>query len=365
MKRSVFVMMLFITISGIINVGISQSISASYLYDVNGDGIVDLNDLILAGEHFGDDPVAVGDVNGDGKVDIFDLVLIAQHLGEIYIPSEVIGKDNSPMVLIPAGEFEMGDAFNEDGDQELPVHTVYLDTFYIDKYEITNAQYARFLNEYGKTTDPAGHTLIDIGSHWCKIVKYGNTYKPLAGYENHPVVYVSWYGAAAYAQYYGKRLPTEAEWEKAARGGLVMNRYVWGDQWPPPKGAGNFYDETAQEEWGCCAIEGYDDGFVEPAPVGSFNPNGYGLYDMAGNVWEWCADEYDPAYYKTSPKNNPKGSGVPITFTNSDYINVNSYRVFRGCSCSNRFLNQLRVSCRATILPTEIYDLTGFRCAGH
>ncbi|MCD6506169.1 PEGA domain-containing protein [Candidatus Poribacteria bacterium] len=223
-------------------------------------------------------------------------------------PPLITGKDGAPMVLIPAGEFQMGDHFNEGGFDERPVHTVYLDAFYIDKYEVTNELYARFLNDIGRNEDDEGHQLLDINDSDCLIEFVGGQYRPKAGYENHPVIEVSWWGAKAYAEWAGKRLPTEAEWEKAARGGLVGKRYVWGDEMPPRQLVGNFADETAKRKYpGWTIVEGYDDGYVGTAPVGSFVPNGYGLYDMAGNVWEWCADWYDENYYSRSPRRNPKG----------------------------------------------------------
>jgi formylglycine-generating enzyme required for sulfatase activity len=248
------------------------------------------------------------------------------------------GSDGAEMVLIPAGDFQMGDAFNEGSSGERPVHTVYLDAFYMDKYKVTNAQYAKFLNEYGKNTDDAGHELLDIADEDCLIEKVGNTYRPKAGYENHPVIEVTWYGAAAYAQFYGKRLPTEAEWEKAARGGLVGKKYPWGDEAPKGKAAS-----------------------FGVHPVGSFAPNGYGLYDMAGNVWEWCADEYDSGYYSKSPKNNPKGPGVDITFKNNDFTNVNTRCVLRGGSWNSNPFN-LRCACRFHA-PADWSFNFGFRCA--
>ncbi|MBM3236375.1 formylglycine-generating enzyme family protein [Candidatus Poribacteria bacterium] len=257
------------------------------------------------------------------------------------------------MVLIPAGEFEMGDNFNEGNDDERPVHTVYLDAFYIDKYEVTNAQYAEFLNAYGKNADAAGHRLLCINFVSSLIEKMGNIYKPKAGYENHPVVTVSWYGAAAYAQFYGKRLPTEAEWEKAARGGLVGKRYPWGDDIS--------HDDANYWEIG---REWYT------SPVGSFPPNGYGLYDMAGNVWEWCADEYDSGYYSKSPKNNPKGPCVAVMFKNTvmfknnyqDFTNVDTWRVLRGGAWNNN-PNVLRCANRDSSGPSNAHRNVGFRCS--
>jgi len=258
--------------------------------------------------------------------------------------------DVQPMVLIPAGEFQMGDNFNEGSDDERPVHTVYLNAFYIDQYEVTNAQYANFLNAYGKNVDAAGHELLDINSSYCLIEKVGNTYKPRSGYENHPVVEVSWYGAAAYAQFYGKRLPTEAEWEKAARGGLKGKRYPWGDDIS--------HDDANY------SLTGGKDQWNGTSPVGSFAPNGYGLYDMAGNVWELCADEYNSDYYSRSPRDNPKGSGTAITFKNNDftYVWVIHRRVLRGGSWRD-FPFFLRCANRDDSIPTNTrYFGGGFRC---
>lgn len=260
----------------------------------------------------------------------------------------ITGSDGALMALIPAGEFQMGDAFNEGYSDERPVHKVYLDAFYIDVSEVTNAQYAKFLNEYGKETDPAGHTLIIIGSSM--IEKAGNVYRPITGYESHPVVYVSWYGAAAYAQFYGKRLPTEAEWEKAARGGLVGKRYPWGN-------------EITNDDANNLGTGGRDI-WSGTSPVGSFAPNGYGLYDVAGNVWEWCADEYSSGYYGVSPKNNPKGPGISVTFINNDFTSVNTARVLRGGGWLNYAPFTLRVAYRGLDVPTSTYYDIGFRCAG-
>ena len=342
-----------LAIIGIISLCFVTTASAqteAHPWDVNGDGIVDIDDLMFVGSHFGDSSVTSADVNGDGLVDIVDLVLVGVHFGEEYEPTmpgadEIIGSDGAPMVLIPAGEFMMGEHHGDGRSDERPVHPVYLDAFYIDKYEVTNAQYAQFLNEYGKNTDPAGHTLLYIGSPWCLIENVGGTYRPKAGYETHPVIEVSWYGAAAYAQHYGKRLPTEAEWERAARGTYVgegeYKTYVWGDEWPPPEGAGNFYSQY---------IDGYHDDYEQIAPVGSFDPNGYGLHDMAGNVWEWCQDWYDSGYYSTSPRNNPTG---PTS---------GGSRVLRGGSWPDSDWSDLRVASRLYNYPDYSCLNVGFRC---
>ncbi|MFC1714834.1 SUMF1/EgtB/PvdO family nonheme iron enzyme [Candidatus Poribacteria bacterium] len=272
--------------------------------------------------------------------------------------SVIIAVSHEGMVFIPAGEFEMGDRVGY--NDELPVHTVYLDAFYIDKYEVTNAQYALFLNEYGRNNDGNGHKLMDIGDEDCLIIRSGNTYTPKSGYGNHPAVEVSWHGAGAYAQFYGKRLPTEAQWEKAARGGLVGKRY--------PIGNSISHDDANYE-----GIGGRDI-WRETSPVGSFAPNGYGLYDMAGNVSEWCADVYDyndgyslyygySYYYSISPKNNPTGPGVAITFENDDFTKVASIRVKRGGSWGS-YLNRLRVAYReAASVATNTHGVYGFRCA--
>ncbi len=263
---------------------------------------------------------------------------------------EALRKDRlKNMVLIPAGEFQMGS--NGGRGSERPVHTVHLDAFLIDKYEVTNAQYAEFLNAYGKNVDAAGHELLDIGSHHCLIEKGGNIYQPKAGYENHPVIMVSWYGAAAYAQFYEIRLPTEAEWEKAARGGLVGKRYPWGDNITHDDA--NFYGTGGKDKWD------------RTSPVGSFAPNGYGLYNMAGNVWEWCADEYDKEYYgKSSPK-NPTGPGTPILFVDNDFANVKDLRVLRGGAWiddDNIISDGVRCADRNYYAPSYGDNVVGFRC---
>ena len=325
----------------------SQNVySATGPWDVNYDGVVDKADLDIVSKNFGSKN-ASADVNGDGIVNILDLVLVAKHFGEKYeLPNEIIGKGGSPMVLIPAGEFQMGD--NEVGSDERPVHTVYLDAFYIDKYEVTNAQYKKFVEATGYK-EPEGY-IYDVNNDWV----WGKPWqdKNYNG-DNQPVMCVSWNDAKAYADWAGKRLPTEAEWEKAARGGLAGKRYVWGDDWPPPKNAGNFADETSGIVFaGWWIIDGYDDGYAYTAPIGKFTSNGYGLYDMAGNVWEWCADWYDSNYYDNSPKSNPTGPAS------------GSSRVLRGGSWSLAIDFYLRVALRNSSGPTSLSFGPGFRCSG-
>ena len=245
----------------------------------------------------------------------------------------------SGMVLIPAGEFEMGDHHNVGRNHEKPVHTVYLDAFYIDIYEVTNAQYAEFLNAYGKTSDSSGHELLDVSSPYCRIEQVGGIYKAESGYDDHPAAAVSWYGSSAYAAFHDKRLPTEAEWEKAARGGLVGKKYPWGD---------SISHDDAN-------YVGTYSRIITSSPVGSFSPNGYGLYDMSGNVYEWCSDWYHGYYYSNSPRENPKGPSSSSAFTGS-------YRIARGGSCSSQADN-LRCADRCakdSTFGSNIYF--GFRC---
>jgi len=228
----------------------------------------------------------------------------------------IIGQDGAPMVLIPAGEFQMGDAFDEGNSDERPVHTVYVDAFYMDVYEVTNAQYKKFMDATGYKAP----TDWDDDSF---------------NAPDHPVVGVSWHDAKAYAEWAGKRLPTEAEWEKAARGGLVGKRYPWGDE--ITHNDANYDDTGGKNQWS------------NTSPVGGFAPNGYGLYDMAGNVWEWCADWHGSNYYSKSLKLNPTGP------------KSGSYRVLRGgLWYYNAFT--LRVACRNARTSTSTNSNIGFRC---
>jgi len=205
-------------------------------------------------------------------------------------------KGEMRMVYIPGGTFTMGD---ETGDMSrkfpwvrAPQHEIYVDAFYMDEHEVTNEQYCQFLNyveppgyRYSTILYPPDKYLIRLIKE-CKIEKHGNTYRVKQGYENHPVVCVYWHGANAYAKWAGGRLPTEAEWERAGRGGLVEKKY--------PNG-----DSISRDD------ANYDGS--DTTPVKSFEPNGYGLYNMAGNVYEWCSDYWDIDYYERSPRDNPKG----------------------------------------------------------
>ncbi len=239
------------------------------------------------------------------------------------------------MVLIPAGEFEMG---REDGpSDEHPTHTVYVDAFYMDVYEVTNAEYKAFIDANPQwQKDRIEPRLHD--STYLRLWN-GNNYPLDKG--DHPVNYVSWYAAMAYAKWAGKRLPTEAEWEKSARGGLVGKGYPWGDTInAADANHGRYINDTN--------------------PVGQYAPNGYGLYDMAGNVWEWCLDKYDSDFYRASPKRNPFSGGT-LTKVINDFINIDTPRVFRGGDWATQGLF-VRVDNRDAGIPMYASVFVGFRC---
>ena len=231
------------------------------------------------------------------------------------------------MALIPAGSFQMGS--NENSDEQ-PIHTVTLDAYYIDQYEVTNAEYADFLNARGNQSE-GGVTWLVEGDSDVLITQNGGEWQPKSGYGNYPVVGVSWYGAAAYCEWRGARLPTEAEWEKAARGGLEGKQYPWGD--------------TIS-----CADANYYSCVGNMTIVGKYAPNGYGLYDMAGNVWEWVADWYASDYYGSSPSSNPTGPAS------------GEYRVLRGGSWNNND-SRARSAYRMRATPYSAWDDVVFRCA--
>ena len=247
-------------------------------------------------------------------------------------------------VLIPAGEFQMGSEDEEADPDEQPIHTVYLDAFYIDAYEVTNVEYQKFILENPVWSKANIEERFHDGAYlknW-----NGNDYPRGKGY--HPVTHVSWYAAMAFAQWEGKRLPTEAEWEKAARGGLVGAKYVWGDT-----------KDLTQ----------LNDG-IGTTVVGKYPANGYGLYDMAGNVDDWCLDAYVDDFYSRSPHQNPLAGEHTLEWIlkNFDKVNPAAFRVVRG-GVLRQGWNIPRVASR--ILGTPGYAGThedeggtlGFRCA--
>ena len=260
-------------------------------------------------------------------------VVDEDEIDELYAPAG--------MVLIPAGTFEMGSADEEAYDNEQPVHTVHLDAFYMDEYEVTNAQFKAFVDanpQWQKDRIEDRFHDGDYLGHW------GNTHP--SGKADHPVTYVSWYAAMAYAEWAGKRLPTEAEWEYAARGGLAGQKYPWGDTISP-------------------ADANYGEHVNDTTPVGQYPANGYGLYDMAGNVWEWCLDAFDSDFYAVSDDSrNPIAGEMSIQELRENSTSIPRYpsRVLRGGSRYD-FAQTLRVANRNGGSPTRTYGIIGFRCA--
>ena len=278
------------------------------------------------------------------------------------------------MVELAGGTFLMGtdyaEGFPEDG--EGPVRSVTLYPFAMDRYPVTNNQFEEFVRKTGYMTeaehfgwsfvfyahipDSRRTALIEdtvaAAPWWCKVsgARWDNPEGPgstVRDRGDHPVVHVSWNDATAYAAWFGLRLPTEAEWEYAARGGLEQKLYPWGDKLRP-KGEhrcniwqGEFPNHDSAE-----------DGFSGACPVDAFPPNDFALFSMTGNTWEWCADWFDNAYHRTGPRDNPTGppSG--------------SVRVIKGGSflCHKSYCNRYRVAARTSNTPDSTTSHCGFRC---
>lgn len=241
-------------------------------------------------------------------------------------PPEITDGHDAAMVLVPAGQFKMG-SDRTDFPEETPAHTVYLDAFYIDKYEVTNAQY-KACQDVG-VCDPPASTLDG----------YKQEYYSDPSLADYPVVNVDWNMANAYCQWRGARLPTEAEWEKAARG-TDGRTYPWGEDIACSNA--NYYDSNKKDNCvgGTTSVGTYPDG-ASP----------YGAQDMAGNVWEWVADHYSKTYYADAPLENPQGP------------DSGQFRVMRSGGW-NFDEQHVRTSYRAGIKPVEYYFYLGFRCAG-
>ncbi len=252
----------------------------------------------------------------------------------------------SDMVRIPAGNFIMGsDNFEID---EQPVREVFIDEFWIDKYPVTNADYARFLNGFLELyPDRASEisTFIDLQNEQTKIRIVQNRYVPISPYENHPVINVSWYGANEYAKLNHKRLPTEAEWEKAARG-TDARLYPWGNSIDSSNA--NYWDSKDPFENGTSPVGFYDGhNFLDFRTTDS--PSPFGVYDLVGNVKEWVSDWYQYNYYANSRTINPPG---PKTGTK---------KVIRG---GGYLFNpdKLRATYRYALEPNKTKHYVGFRC---
>lgn len=302
------------------------------------------------------------------------------------------------MKFIPKGEFVMGAADNEGRADEYPAHEVVVKGFWIDETEVTNAQFARFVKATGYVTQaerkpdweelkkqlppgtpkpaeellqPASLTFkkpvkpvnINDVSQWWNWTEGASWKHPqgpksnIIGKDNYPVTQVSWEDAAAYAKWAGKRLPTEAEWEYAARGGLKSKKYPWGDE---ELTKGKLKANTWQGEFPYNDLK--TDGFSGVAPVKSFAANGYGLFDMSGNVWEWTADWYTSDYYKTlkGKQSDPKG---PAQSYDPDEPTVPK-KVIRGGSfmCHASYCKGYRVSSKMKSSIDTGLENTGFRC---
>ncbi|MFO0878996.1 MAG: formylglycine-generating enzyme family protein [Gemmataceae bacterium] len=300
------------------------------------------------------------------------------------------------MVWVPPGEFTMGSAEAMGIDQvpnTLPLHRVWVDGFWMDRTEVTNAQFAAFVRATGYVTiaerppdpelqaralpefrnigafslvfqppkecPPEGCTSCD---QWWKVVAGACWRHPqgpdssIVDKDNYPVVHIAYEDAAAYARWAGKRLPTEAEWERAARGGLERKRYYWGDELTPGGKwmANSFQGKFPTEDTG-------EDGFAGIAPVASYPPNAFGLYDMAGNVWEWCADWYRPAFEpEPGVTRNPNG---PLS-SNDGRGGGEPMRVIRGGSflCADSYCARYRAGGRQSGAVDTGQSHSGFRC---
>jgi len=281
------------------------------------------------------------------------------------------GEHKVEQVSLPGGSFAMGDS-SGDGNQrdgETPVHKVRVSPFEIDATSVANADFSRFARSTGYLTEaenwgfsavfhlalaarpdelmgPLGGAPWWLGVRGADWKHPGGSLSTLDGRNNHPVVHVSWNDAQAYCRWVGRRLPTEAEWEYASRGAQVGARYPWGDElmqgraWRTNIWQGEFPVKNTSS-----------DGWLTTAPVRSFHPNAYGLWQTVGNVWEWCADWFDASYYSRSPASNPKGPAG------------GQERVMRGGSylCHDSYCNRYRNSARSFNTPDSSMGNAGFR----
>lgn len=307
-------------------------------------------------------------------------------------------KEHKGMVWIPAGEYEQGGDNEQAADDEYPKHKVKLHGFWIDVAEVTNAQFADFVKATGYVTTaekkpdweeikkqlppgtpkpdeslfvaaslvfkaPSTEVSLEDYSQWWEWKEGASWRHPggpgsdIRGKESHPVVHVSWYDAQAYAKWAGKRLPTEAEWEYASRGGLKNSVYPWGNESVnsgEPKA--NFWQGKFPGK------NTLADKFFYSAPVKSFAPNKYGLYDMAGNVWEWCADLYHHEYYKDVQSGVLNPGGPATSFDPAEP--TASKRVMRGGSflCNDSYCSGYRVARRMKSTEDSSFQHLGFRC---
>lgn len=289
------------------------------------------------------------------------------------------------MVLIKGGSFEMG---SNDFPDSKPVHQVTVHSFYMDEHEVTNAQFAAFVKATGYKTvaeqqlnpkdypgvpasalvpgsavfSPPNHKVsLDNPMQWWQYVAGASWQHPqgpqsnIIGKENYPVVQICYTDAIAYCKWAGKRLPTEAEWEYAARAGKHFDKFYWGNDLKPN---GKFVANIYQGDFPYKNLK--EDGFANTAPVKSFPPNAFGLYDMEGNVWEWCNDFYRPDYYAQSPSVNPRG---PKDSYDPDETGVVKH-VQRGGSfiCSDQYCIRYRAGSRGKGETNSAGDNLGFRC---
>lgn len=279
------------------------------------------------------------------------------------------------MIRLGGGSFRMG-TDDEEGfpaDGEGPIRTVTLGSFYIDQTTVTNRQFGVFQGATGYQTDAErfgwsfvfygllsaealdAHPQVSTATPWWCAVPGACWNRPegpetnLSGREDHPVTHVSWNDAVAYCNWAHKRLPREAEWEYAARGGLVGKRYPWGDILTPEgQHRCNIWQGTFP------SYNSLEDGYLGTAPARSFPPNGYGLYNMAGNVWEWCADWFSTDFHRTAPHEDPEGP------------QAGTAKVIRGGSflCHRSYCNRYRVAARSSNTPDSSASNMGFRCVG-
>jgi eukaryotic-like serine/threonine-protein kinase len=281
-------------------------------------------------------------------------------------PTQVSDKDGMTLLYVPAGDFLMGASVFDSQARfdEKPQHTVYLDEFWLDQTDVTNAMFKKFADATGYKTDaekrgsslafdPATVTWSEVkGANWQHPRGSGSD---LNGLDNHPVVQVSWNDATAYCQWAGRRLPTEAEWEKAARG-ADGRLYPWGNQ-PVAGNLLNFADRNLNGE---VADKIVDDGYEFTSPVGHY-PDGaspYGALDMSGNVSQWVQDRFDDNYYASSPTHNPTGPTSSASFDR---------RAFRGgawAAEASYARASIRFGTLSRPLPRSIFSVSAVRAEG-